>query len=139
MTTSTLVPPLSVFSLSVLSLALAADTATGGQASRFFDNPTEYEFFPILFAFAFFGACAHLLVTWRVDMLWPHRIGYLMSGVFAGFLFALLGWGRVPPAINMFMAGVAAYWGDMALIYLARKQYGELPPAPPPDDGGCDD
>lgn len=121
MTIGTVVSTLGVQSLAVVSIAMATETGGG-----FFDNPTEYEFFPILLAVALVGAAARLLMTWNPQMPWPNRIGFLLSGMFAGFLFALAGWGRISPSLNMFAAGLAAYWCDKALVYLAREQYGSL-------------
>lgn len=108
-----------VQSIALASLAAAAETPP----ARFFDNPSEYAFFPLVIAFSFVGALARLLRTWELSMPWQQRVGWLLSGTFAGCLFALAGWGRVPPSINLFLAGLASYWADVALVYLAQRQF----------------
>ena len=102
-------------------LVLAAMATEPGP--RFFDNPSEYAFFPIVVVFSFVGALSRLLRAWELTMPWQQRLGWLLSGTFAGCLFALAGWGRIPPALNLMMAGVASYWADVALVYLARRQF----------------
>lgn len=115
-----------------VATAIGAVAATAAEQLGFLESP--YEFFPVLFVFAAWGAGGRLLTRFRRDGLaWPERIGVWMTGVLAGFAVAFCSWGAgVPPAFNMGISMVAAYIGDWVLVALAKRYLsfggGDTPP-----------